>query len=110
VFFTCFIYLEASVFSTKDKVTIHFEANSKSIIAGLFLEPSRSGRQLSLLDLCHHASACSDSGCLLCESETRNHQFYIWTLTHLKMKERNRLSVAHDVCVAEHVLQTGIRS
>jgi hypothetical protein len=34
VLFTSFINLEAFEFSTSDKVSVHFEANSQSITAG----------------------------------------------------------------------------
>ena len=39
VLFTCFTFFEASNFCTKGKITLHFEANSQSFIAGQFPEP-----------------------------------------------------------------------
>jgi len=66
----CFILLKFSKFSTKDKVAIHVEAKSGSILAGKFPKPPRLGGQMPLSDSSRHAATYSDTCRFLCKSET----------------------------------------
>jgi hypothetical protein len=111
----CFICLESSHLSSKGKVLVNFESNSRITIAGPFPEPCRSGSQLFLSDSSRHATAYGEwHG--PCAVRVRNewdvsstYMALDFTSTLLETKERDRLKSAYDlhivlsVCTADSV-------